>query len=186
MSQENDESGNRGAIALLRAIRSGEVSGRTIGPEERRRIVAHLASEGVSIAELAEILGVAERTIARDRAQLRKEAALLVGPEQVSETMGWIVDETRQSIRRLRAISRESGAPARDRVEAAFRAADIVIRGGELLRRIGMLPSAADQIQIEHSLAGLDPRQVEAEMKRLEIIDAESRTLPDAEAMDGG
>ena len=186
MSRENEGTSGRGAIALLRAIRSGEISGRTIAAEERRRIVAHLAGEGVSVAEIAEILSVAERTIARDRAQLRKEAALLVGPEQVSETMGWIVDETRQSIRRLRAISRESGAPARDRVEAAFRAADIVIRGGELLRRIGMLPSAADQIQIEHSLTGLDPKQIEAEMKRLEIIDAEARALPDGDESDGG
>lgn len=184
MSHENEGSSGRGAIALLRAIRSGEISGRTIAPEERRRIVAHLAGEGVSVAEMAEILGVAERTIARDRAQLRKDAALLVGPEQVSETLGWIVEETRQSIRRLRAISRESGAPARDRVEAAYRAADVVIRGGELLRRIGLLPSAADQIHVEHSLTGLDPKQLELELKRLEIIDAEARALPEAD--DGG
>lgn len=139
----------RGVITLIREIQSGGLAGRNLSSEDRRRCVEHLIAEGYSTVETAEILGVAERTIARDRAAIRAANAVDVDPDLAPQVVGQLFRHAEQSNARLRRLSRERDCPAAVRVDAErvnwLILSDLV----RTLQRLGWLPTAAQQIRAD-------------------------------------
>ena len=144
----------RGVIAVIRDIQSGALAGRNLSPDDRRRCVEHLTAEGYSIAEIAEILGAAERTIARDRAAVREANALRAGPEFAGEMAGQLVRQAESGIARLRRVARERECPHATKVESERAAWSIARELIQCLQRLGYLPEAAQRVRAEVS-AGL-------------------------------
>ena len=82
-------------LTIIRQIKTGGLKGKDLDPDDRRRCVRHLTGEGYSNVEIAEIFGVHERTIARDRALIRQENAFLPDPSFESEAIGDLIHQAR-------------------------------------------------------------------------------------------
>ena len=84
-------SNRRGALELLRKVRSREVQPADVSPEERRVCVAYLRLEGYTQEEMAEIFQVHRQTIARDERVIRERTARLVDQIDVRAMVGGLI-----------------------------------------------------------------------------------------------
>lgn len=169
----------RGVIALIRDLQSGSISGRSLGADDRRRCVEHLIAEGYSVVETAEILGVAERTIARDRAVIREANALQKGPEFAGEMAGHLLRQAESGVSRLRRIARERECPHATKVEAERTAWAITREMIQSLQRLGYLPEAAREVRasLHHQLGPLEAEPPTFDALLAEVNELESLCL---------
>jgi predicted DNA-binding protein (UPF0251 family) len=86
-----NRSNRRGALDLLRKVRSREVQPADVSPEERRVCVAYLQLEGYTQEEMAEIFQVHRQTIARDERVIRERTARLVDQIDVRAMVGGLI-----------------------------------------------------------------------------------------------
>jgi hypothetical protein len=148
-AEEHSDEGAPGAIATLRALQSGELSGSTLSTGDRRRVVEHLWAEGYSVTETAEIVRVCERTIHRDRACLKQANAIRPDPGFIPEMVGSLVRQAEQSVTRLRRLSRDKGAAASAKIEAELGCWSVSRELVSTLQSLGYLPSAPKVFQAE-------------------------------------
>lgn len=165
----------RTVLSLIKDLQAGRLAGGSLAAADRRRVVEHLALEGYSVPEIAEILKISERTIARDRAAARAEHALSPSPELFRESAGMLLRQAEAGIGRLRRLGRDREVPAAVKVQAEMAAwaisKDVVTK----LQSLGYLPTAATRIE-----ATLDARvesdaapsydELQQELDRLERI----------------
>ncbi len=141
------EAPERSVVALIRDLQAGTTRGTTLAPEDRRRVVEHLWSEGCTVVDTAEIVQVTERTIARDRAAIRSANALEPHEGLVPEVAGMVLRHADQAVARLRRLARDRETPAPTRVEAELGAWAVMRELVETLQRLGYLP--AQRLQID-------------------------------------
>lgn len=161
------------ALSLIRKIREGALISKDLSSDDRQRCVAELIAQGLSISETAEILGVSERTIARDRSAIRERNALKQDPRLAEEIAGRLYVEAEAAIGRLRRIARDKSNSASDHINAEKTAWQILCELTGTLQSLGYLPTAAHQLNAKLTY-GLDKgAQVEsilAEIERIEVI----------------
>src|SRR6056297_1275650 len=90
---------------LVRQLAEGRVAAGAITTEQRRRCVDHLTLEGFSAAEIAELTGVNERTVRRDREALRSDGALTPTRALGDELLGELQKHTHAAVARLARLS---------------------------------------------------------------------------------
>lgn len=153
---------DRNVLEVIRGVKSGEISGRMLGAEERRRCVAHLVAEGYSVYESAEILKVSERTIHRDKDAIRRANALSQDPALAGEVAGHLLQQADANITALGRIVRDRDTPAAARIDAIKARWQVACQLSERLQSLGYLPEAARQVRADltHRLA--QPASVEA------------------------
>jgi len=81
----------RGAIEILRKVRSGEIIPAEVSTGERRLCVAYLRLEGYTQEETAEIFRVSRHTIGRDEKAIREQTARLVDEIDVRAVAGGLI-----------------------------------------------------------------------------------------------
>lgn len=164
----------RGVIELIRDIRSGVVSPKSLSTEDRRRAVEHLMLEGGTTAEIASALKVCERTISRDKTSIRKENAVRVDPAMAGEVVGQMLARADSSIGSLTRIARSRETPPAVRVEAEKAAWGVKISLVDRLQRLGYLPTAPTQAHVladhRHRVEIADAGELADEVTRLEVI----------------
>ncbi len=127
-------------LELIKRIKNKQLQPKTIGPEDRRRCVEVLRSEGYTLAEIGQILSVSERTIQRDIEKLRQEHALAPDPQLPERMIGELVQQAEVSIARLRRIAREASASAMERLMAESLAWKVGKELFEKLQSAGYVP----------------------------------------------
>ena len=110
-------SGDRPVLKLIADIRAGQVSGKSLLPADRQRCVDYLSMEYVSVAEMAEILGVDERTISRDRTEIRNSRAIAPDPQFMREMIGQMFWQAEAISVRLRRVARDRDVAANHKIE---------------------------------------------------------------------
>lgn len=161
------------ALSLIRAIQQGSRSPLGLDPEERQRCVEHLTAEGYSTAEIAEILQVSERTVARDRAVVRSRNALERDPKLAAEMVGHLVNQAELAVGRIRRIGRDKQVNPAVRVEAERSCWTIWKELVERMQSLGYLPTSAREFrgELTHHLGELPGfGQMQEEVVRLEAI----------------
>lgn len=131
---------------LIAAIKAGEISGSGLRIEDRQRCVEYLSVEGFSAAEIAEILGIADRTVSRDRVAIRERLALDPDPALARQIVGQFVLRAEESAGRLRRLSRDRETPAAVKVDAERSAWGVVRDSVQVMQRLGYLPTAPQRI----------------------------------------
>jgi len=160
-------------ITLLRELQSGTLAPAMLTAESRRACVEHLTSDGYSTSEISEVLKVAVRTVYRDLAQAREANAIHRDPGLVDQFVGELVQQARQSISRLRRITRERDCPHPTRVEAERSAWTVAKELTETLQRLGFLPTAAQEIRADltHRVEGPPSfDELHAQIETLELV----------------
>jgi transposase len=137
----------RSPIALIRDLQSGALQARSLSKDSRRACIEHLAAEGWSIAEMAEVLKVSGRTVHRDVAAIREANAVEADERTTAVMVGRLLTQADHSIGRLRRIARERDCESAVRVEAERSAWTIMRELFETLQRVGYVPTAPQQLE---------------------------------------
>ncbi|MDX9911467.1 MAG: helix-turn-helix domain-containing protein [Phycisphaerales bacterium] len=145
----DDLASPRSALDAIRAIRENTLSGADLTVEDRRRCVAHLLAEGYSVPEIAEVLGMSERTVQRDKAEVRRGLALEPGLQLAREVIGHLVWTAESQVGHLSRLARDPQAAAAERIECRRLIWTITRECVEQLRLTGFLPSATQRVSAD-------------------------------------
>lgn len=137
----------RSVLTLIQMVRDRQIAAASLCPSDRRRCVEHLSQEGYSAVEIAEVLQVSERTITRDRVQIRRRNALERDPGLAKEAVGELCDFARHSMARLRRLARDRGTPPATKVDAERAAWRTMYELTQKLQSLGYLPTAAHELK---------------------------------------
>ena len=136
-------------LSVIRGLQNSALSAKNLSITSRRACVEHLTGEGYSVVEIAEILKVSERTIARDRQAIHVANAVQRDPALVEQVVGRLTHEADLSIGRMRRVAREKSTPASVKVEAEHRCYQVYSDLVQNLQRLGYLPTAAQEIRAD-------------------------------------
>lgn len=163
----------RSATEIISRIKTGKTDPRLLNTDSRQRCVEYLLLEGVTIAEIAQILKCSERTIGRDRRDARRQNALERDPELAGILAGQLLAEADNCIARIRRAIRANDTSAADKVageRACFEITDKVVAR---LQSLGYLPQASTKIEAELRVGpAMSLDEISKEAKRLEGIQA--------------
>ena len=172
-----------GTVALLRQIQSGATDPKSIGVAERRQLVAFLLSDGYSVAEMGQILKVADRTIERDRKAIRESNVIARDPRLVEQMVGRLVGEAELAVQRIRKAVRDKDTAKTLRVDAEHRCYQIISDLVGTMQRLGYLPTAAQKVEADltHHVGEVpDFATLQAEVQRLrQICPVDDEDAPD-------
>jgi len=171
-----------GSLDLLERIKTGSLDPECISKDDRLLVVRFLIGEGYSTAEMAKVLRVSERTVERDRKELREGNAIQHDPRLVGQFAGQLVLEAEQSTQQIRKAIRGPNVPPAVKVDGYHRCFQIINELCQSLQRMSYLPAAAQKVQAElihHAgeLPTLD--EIEAEARRLELINGNADSPAD-------
>jgi len=155
-----------GPIAILRDIQQKKLDAKLLGESDRRLCVEYLVGEGYPVQEIAELFKCSIRTVQRDLARIRKDHSITSSPEVHQQMIGQLILHAQQGITRLRKLGRDRATPPAVQVEAERSAWQILKELIELLQRMGILPTAAQELRadIHHVVAEVPSVQ---EMQRI-------------------
>lgn len=144
---ESDGSGR--SLELLAKVRSGALLGSMLAPADRQGLVVLLTSDGISAQEIAQILGVSDRSIERDRRAIREAAAVAKDPKLVAQMVGRLMGEAELSVQRIRRAVRDRDIDPAVKIDAEHRCFEIVRDLTQSLQRLGYLPSATQKLEAD-------------------------------------
>jgi len=164
-------------LDTIRALQARKITGASLSQLDRRGCVEHLTTDGYSLAEIADILKVSERTIARDRKAIQETYAMDPDPKLVGQIVGRLAHEVEQCIARIRRAARDKDASPAHRIEAEHRCFEIFNGYVLRLQQLGYLPTAAHRLEanLKHDLEGLPHfEDIVLEMNRLRVVAEQS------------
>lgn len=162
------------SLALLSKVRSGEMPGAMLAPGDRQALVTLLSADGLSTAEIAQILQVADRTIERDRRAIREAHAVPKDPRLVEQMVGRLMAEAELAVQRIRRAARERDVEPVVKIDAEHRCFQIVRDLVQSLQRLGYLPTAAQKVEADltHHIDELPSlSDLQAEIERLKLVE---------------
>lgn len=165
-------------LTLIKQIKENKVDPAVLSTEDRRRCVDVLWGEGYTVAETAQILQRGERTIFRDRTELRSAHALRIHPQFAPQMAGELMRQAECSISRLRRIARESAASAMERCMAENFAFKVHLDMIGKLQSLGYLPRVptgvvAQVVGVSGGEAIATYEQLALRLEELEKVDRE-------------
>lgn len=173
-------------LTLIKQIKENTLDPVVLSADDRRRCVDVLWSEGVSVAETAQILKCAERTIFRDRSELRSSHSLHLHAEFAPQMAGELIRQAETSISRLRRIARETGASAMERCVAENFAFKVQLEMITKLQSMGYLPRVPTGVVaqvVNQAQAAIETyEQLAQRLGELAVVDQEIGQ-PDAQTL---
>ena len=172
------------ALELLRRIQTGDLNPRGLRPAERRVCVELLTGEGQSIHQIAMVLKSSERTIARDRREVREANAAVASPLFVAQTVGALIQSAQARAARLTRLASDVSLPGAVRVRAERGAWRTELEACRWLQSVGYLPLAAQPLRahITHGLEGPGIEELSREVLEMEAAWSEVRPQDHATA----
>lgn len=149
-----DDQSERSAIETIRAIKAGELESKQLNPQSRRACVTHLIAEGLTSSEISHLLKCSERTIERDRSEIREANALRVDDRFPARIAGELFSEAELAIGRIRRAARDAAAAPSERITAEKLCFDIRCDLVDRLQSLGYLPSAARRTELSFGDGG--------------------------------
>ena len=154
----------RPARELVEDIKSGKLRAAELDAQTRCLCVAHMTGEGYGNGQIAEALGISERTIQRDRELLRKAHARPPHPALGDEVLGELERLAAASVARLTRLARDAASPPYVRLWAE----DAIIRNYqrfvETARRMEYLESGSRRIK---RYIELDPHEQRQSLEQI-------------------
>lgn len=158
-------------LSVIRGLQNGAVSPKSLSMTSRRACVEHLTGEGYSIVQIAEILKVTERTIARDRQAIHLANAVQRDPALVEQVVGRLTQAAELSISRMRRVAGDKNTPASVKVEAEHRCYQVFSDYVQNLQRLGYLPTATHEIRADLTHHVDHPPSFEETLEELEQLE---------------
>lgn len=146
MSEENNQ--EQSILEIIKKIHEGVIKGEALSQDIRQECVEYLWQiEGYSIVAIANALNVSERTIKRDKNEIRKKNAQKPSTDYALETLGELIHKATAAHEHLIRISRSSGGSIQEKSQATYYAWKAVAEQMKLLQSLGYLPERPMQIE---------------------------------------
>jgi transposase len=141
-------------LKIIQSLRDGLISGKLLDKEVRQDVVDFLRLEGTSVAEIAQVLGLSDKTIKRDIKDAKEKNALKFKSAFVTEMVGELVRKGAQHWQSLKSFARNQSATINEKILAEKAAWDVELGLCHELRELGYLPSAPKAIvgQFSHQV----------------------------------
>lgn len=168
-----DDKPQRSVLELVREIKERRLSGKSLTPEDRRRCVEYLIAESLPVPEIAEMMDVDDRTIQRDKREIRHANALTRDPALCGEMAGFLWMQAEVAISAFSRAIRDRQTPAAVRVDAIKARFEVAARLGQCLQSLGFLPTATSQVRAEVTHRYEEPPDLAAltlEITELEVL----------------
>lgn len=175
-SDQSEIQNAKGVLEIIRDIKNTSLDPKSLSSEDRRACVMHLGIEGLAVPEIAQILKVSDRTIARDRKAIQEANAIEHDPELAGRFAGRLVAEAETCITRIRRVTRDKKSPHSVKVDGERGCFEILDKLAGRLQSLGFLPTAAQQVQADlthHLGEPLSINAIQSEAARLEQIERE-------------
>lgn len=159
-------------LQILKQIRDGISDPKKLDSEIRQGCVEYLwYVEGRSVAEIAQILNVSDKTIRRDQDEIRKRNAQKPSADYTVKVFGELLEKATSAHENMMRLSRSSDASVQEKAQAGFYAWKMIQEQIEIAQSLGVAPTQA--IKIEADIRQEDettPAQLKEELERLEGI----------------
>jgi len=126
-------------VELVEQIRAGRLKYAKLPAEARRRCVEHLTEEGFSAVDIGSFLSVCERTIQRDRAELRRLRAIEPSLTLSNEMLGEFFAITQANLQHMTRLANDPSTPAYTRFWAFEAMTRMYDRLMDTARKLGYL-----------------------------------------------
>jgi len=161
MSEGNGPGGARPVAltteAMVERLHAGTLHPARLTASQRRRCVGHLSEQALTAGEIAQVMGVAPRTVHRDRAALRRQAAMGPDLKLGDELLGEFERVVAAANARLTRLGRDPNVPAYVRLraeEAQVRNYQRLIRTA---RQLDYVDSGRSRLSAQRRAAQADP-----------------------------
>ncbi len=170
---EADTTGKPRAIDLLQKIKAGHTDPESIRKVDRHLIVEMLMADCATVPEIAKILVVSERTVKRDKKEIRAANAIERDPNLVGQMVGRLSTEVDTATQRIRRAIRDPRATPAVKVDGEHRCYQIFSDFFRHLQRIGFVPTAVQEIRGDLTHHFAEPPafdEIQKEAARIEQI----------------
>ncbi len=147
--------------ALIEQVHDGRLDPATLSPEQRRRCVENLSNREFSNGDIAALMRTSERTVRRDRAALRAEAAVAPDTTLGDQLLGEFERHVDRAIARLNRVSRDEASPPYARMWAAEAVVRVYKQYLEAAQRLGYIEDGRrrlDRQRRQEEIANGNPR----------------------------
>jgi len=158
-------------LTIVQQLKSGVLQTSALDRETRKAVVAWLTGEGWNVPEIASLLTTSDRTVQRDRSELREALSLLPSPELVGQLVGQLMQTAEQCTANLRRMARDKSTPVAQRIDAEQAIFNNACKLIATLQSLGYLPAQAVFTGDDLGSDGdIQHTQVLAELRHLLVV----------------
>lgn len=137
-------------LQILKEIHEGITKGNEVPTDKRQECVEYLwLTRGYTVVEMAKALDVSDRTIKRDKGDIRKRNAQKPSAEYALEKIGEMIQIIDSALGHLVQLSHSSEATVQEKVQAAYDVCGVVQNYAKFLQSLGYLPQKPMQIEAD-------------------------------------
>lgn len=158
---------------ILREIVEGKVKGDELPADIRQECVEHMwQTQGYSVMDIASALNVSERTIKRDKNEIRKRNAQKPSADYALETIGELLQKATSAHEHLMRLSHSKEGSVQEKAQAGYYVWKIIQEQTKLLQSLGYIPEKPQQIEadIHHHQEETSVEELKEELSSLEKI----------------
>ena len=134
------ENNERPILSILQDINSKSLSGKTLDKETRKQCVQVMLSEGYNVPQVAQTLGLCQKTIRRDILEIQAQNMLNTDANTVKATIGNMMMKAETHSSFLMRLARSREGSVGERVQAEYLAWKVTDELMKLLQSLGFLP----------------------------------------------
>jgi predicted transcriptional regulator len=187
MSTDTHKDENTPTLKIIEEIRNGLRRFLDQDDPIRKEIVTVLRLEGQKVSNIAQMLGCSDKSVQRTIAAARKDAQLAPSSEFIKETIGDMARLAYQHWCSLVRIAKSTSSSTREKIDAETAAWNVIRDYIEQLRKVGYLPSAAQEVigKISHEVQMDGDRtwdQMKLDLVQLRLVASKTNGMtPDLE-----
>lgn len=174
-------------IQILNQIRNNEIKPADLNQDVRVECVDYLwMTEAQPTGIIANLLGVDERTIRRDKDEIRKRNAKKLSTEDSLELMGELLEKATSTHEHLMRLARSKEGSVQEKSQAGFYVWKAIEGQIKILQNLGYAPSKPMQIEADihhHQEEEISVEQLKAELAEMEKVVSEDK-INDPEIME--
>ena len=164
-------------IKILREISEGKIKGDDLDQDIRQECVEYLwQTEGYSSVAIANALHVSERTIKRDKGEIKQRNAQKPSAEYALEVIGELLQKATSAHEHLMRLSHSSEGSVQEKSQAAFYVWKVIHEQTKLLQSLGYLPEKPIQVEADfhqHQEEDESPAELKERLSKLEKLAGE-------------
>ena len=135
---------------ILREIAEGIIKGDELPTDIRQECVEHMwQTQGFSVMDIASALNVSERTIKRDKNEIRKRNAQKPSADYALETISELLQKATSAHEHLMRLSRSKDGSVQEKSQAGYYVWKIIQEQTKLLQSLGYLPEKPMQVEAD-------------------------------------
>lgn len=141
---------NKSVVDILNGINDGSIKGDEVPPDIRQECVEHLwMVEGYSTVAIAKALRVSERTIKRDKNEIRIRNAQKPSADHALEVIGELLQKATSAQEHLTRLAHSTTGKLQEKAQAGFYVWKVIQEQAKLLQSLGYAPEKSIQIDAD-------------------------------------